>query len=111
MTEDEKRQQKGMLLLEFQEAEHNLANLREKAGRLGQQILQFGGWLAGASPERGPNIHTEENKKKSAQIRLNLDAYRKALNLEEAVALMDEIEKTERNLAALAMRKAELGLK
>ena len=38
MTEDEKRQQKAMLLLEHQEAEQNLAHLEEKAERLSRRI-------------------------------------------------------------------------
>lgn len=111
MTEDEKRQQKAMLLLEFQEAEHELANLRERAGRVAQPILDVGKWIMNASPELGPSVNKVEFSKYDTRIRVNADRYRKAVNFDDALALMDEIATAEKKLENLAMRKTELGLK
>jgi hypothetical protein len=113
MTEEEKRQQKAMLLLEFQEAENNLASLREKAGRVGRDILEIGHWLGNMSPDRGPSVETNniENKRRDAQIRANLQGYRKVFDFDGALSLMDEVERAEKHLIALSLRKSELGLK
>lgn len=110
MTEEEKRQQKAMLLLDYQEAENNLAHLREKAGRVAKPYDDVGTWLGRASSFTYPG-YREEDAKRNANIRVNLEAYRKSLNFDEALALMDEIKKAEELLAQLARRKAELGLK
>lgn len=100
-----------MLLLEFQEAQENLAHLREKAGRVGKPIEDVADWLNNSSPERGPNINSEPNKKRDANIRANLEAYRKAMNFDDALALIDEIKKADELVEQLKLRKAELGLK
>jgi hypothetical protein len=39
MTADETREQKALLLLEYQETEAELANVEEKARRLAERIL------------------------------------------------------------------------
>jgi hypothetical protein len=113
MTDDEKRQQKAMLLLEFQETELNLASLREKAGCIGREILEVGQWLANMSPERGPNMEYQkkENSRRNSKIRVEIAKYRNAMNFDEALELMNELEKAEKQLASLALRKSELGLK
>ncbi len=111
MTEDEKRQQKALLLLEYHEAMENIAHLREKAGHVGKPVEEVATWLLYASPERGPYINIETNKKRDAQIRVNLEAYRKAMNFDELLSLMDEIEKADKLVEQLKIRKAELGLK
>ena len=110
MTEEEKRQQKAMLLLEHQEAESNLAHLREKAGRVAKPYDDVAAWLAHASSFEYPG-RREEDAKRDANIRANPELYRKSLPFDEAVALMDEIKKAEELLAQLGRRKAELGLK
>lgn len=113
MTEDEKRQQKALLLLEFQEAETNLANLREKAGRIGREVSEVGEWLARMSPEYAPNMeyNKADHVKRSATILTSLAKYRSAMNFDEAITLMGEIDQTVKSVAALALRKSELGLK
>lgn len=109
MTDNEKRQQKAMLLLEYQEAEENLAHLKEKAGVLSKSIDEISTWLSRAHIE----IRTNEqgDQKRDANIRANIAQYRQALNLDAAVALMDEIKEAERELDSLAERKKALGLK
>jgi hypothetical protein len=42
MTDDEKRQQKAMLLLAYQEAEENLAHAQERATRIAGAIEEVG---------------------------------------------------------------------
>lgn len=113
MTDDEKRQQKGLLLLEFLEAERELASLREKAGRIGREVSEVGEWLARMSPELDHNSEYSKtaNAKRDATIRASLAKYRGAMNFDEAVALMGEIEQSVKHVAALALRKSELGLK
>jgi hypothetical protein len=49
MTEDEKRQQKAMLLLEYQEAEQHLAHLEAKAASTSRRLAVVSEWLANAS--------------------------------------------------------------
>ena len=111
MTDDEKRQQKAMLLLEHQEAENNLAHLREKAGRFSAPIQQVGRWVNHTQSADLYAGYDQEDKKLDATIRTSVDLYRKALNFDEALALMDEIKAAEELVRQSARRKAELGLK
>ena len=113
MTEEEKRQQRAMLLLEFEEATDNLASLREKAGRIGRDILEVGTWLASMSAERGPSVETNriENSRRDQRIRDSLSKYKSAMGFEDAVSLMNEIAGAEKILSDLAFRKRELGAK
>ena len=113
MTEDEKRQQKILLLLEVEEAESNLANLREKAGRIGRDMLEVGQWLGFMSPDQLPDseYRKKENLKRDAIIRASLGKFRSAMNFDEALALMDEIANAEKQMASLTVRKSALGLK
>jgi hypothetical protein len=105
MTENEKRQQKAMLLLEHQEAKENLAHLREKASQLSNKLWHVRCWLDGsASMGRGDAAIN------NATIRANVGAYREALNFDLALALMDEIEQAEAIVKELETRKSALGL-
>jgi hypothetical protein len=110
MTEDEKRQQKAMLLLEYQEADDNLAHLREKATRIAVPFSEVSTWLDHAGGIRYPG-YREDDAKRNAAIRANPDLYRRNLNFDEALALMDEIVRAEALLQKLAQRKNDLGLK
>jgi hypothetical protein len=113
MTEDEKRQQKVMLLLEFEEAESNLASLREKAGRIGREILDVGQWLGKMSADQLPDteFQKKENTRQNSLIRASLGKYRTAMNFDEAVTLMDEIGEAEKHVDSLVLRKSALGIK
>jgi hypothetical protein len=106
MTEDEKRQQKAMLLLDFQEAQTNLAHLRQEASRMSTPIRNVGDWLSNA--ETTDYSYDQRAREKDAQIRANLELYRQGLNFDAAVALMDEIKQAGALLEELAKR---LGLK
>jgi hypothetical protein len=109
MTEDEKRQQKAMLLLDFQEAQTNLTHLTQEAGRMSTPIRKVGDWLSNA--ETTDYSYDQRAREKDAQIRANLELYRQGLNFDAAVALMDEIKDARALLDRLEKRKAEFGLK
>ncbi len=110
MTDDEKRQQKAMLLLEHQEAEENLAQLREKAGRISAPFAKVGKWLE-YSQMNYLGGYEREKAQINGEIRSNLDAYRQAMNFDETLSLMDEIVAAERKLRDPSQRKQALGLK
>jgi hypothetical protein len=109
MTDDEKRRQKAMLLLEHQEAENDLAHLREKAGRLALRIKDVGEWLTDASPDH--QHFSDDAARRNANIRTNIALYRGALNFDDALAAMDEIVRAEELVRTLGRRKSDLGLK
>jgi hypothetical protein len=107
MTEEEKRQQKAMLLLEFQEAEDTLAHLQEKAVRMKEPIAEVEHWLNACN--RG--YRQAHDFDRDRRIRSDPQAYRDALNFDAALALMDEIAKTEKLIEELSQRKKALGVK
>lgn len=109
MTEDEKRQQKAMLLLEYQEAEENLAHLREKAGRMSAPFATVAKWLERA--QSGSSMYRIDQDRTEATIRANLASYQNQINFDEALLLMNEIDGAEKKLKELATRKQSLGLK
>lgn len=112
MTEDEKRQQKAMVLLEYQEAQENLTHLREKVRRTAATIGELCKWLTDAQalpPVRMGYEFPEE--KRNANIRANLGTFRAAMNFEEILALMDEVKRAETLLGQIEQRKNDFGLK
>lgn len=109
MTENEARQQKAMLLLEYLEAENRLADLKEKAHRVEEALDALRKWLSHARVDFAD--YREEDKRRDADIRQKLEFHRSALNIDEAVALVDEIAVAHKRLAELAKRKSALGLK
>src|SRR5436305_7564072 len=106
MTVDEKRQQKAMLLLEYQEAEQELAHLREKAGRTAEPFNEVAIWLKHANLPVARSGNEDETR--DAEIRANLGRYREAVNFDNALALMDEISAAKNTLQVLAERKSNL---
>jgi hypothetical protein len=109
MTEDEKRQQKAMLLLEYQEAEINLAYLREKVRRHEEALAVLAKWLSHARVNHA-NYRTEDLVR-DASIRANLETYRNVFNLDAALALVDEVAEAQERLKDLGKRKSDLGLR
>ena len=106
---DEKRQQKAMLLLEHQEAEEELAQLRARAARISGRIAEVQTWLNRvAFPE-----HTLDPKEQArdATIRTKSDMYREALNFDAALSVVNEIAAAKKRLADLASMKESLGLR
>jgi len=100
MTDEEKHQQIGRLVLEYQQAEQHLAHLREKAASAATAFIQVGDWLKRVSAGQ-PQFGRNEQARKSAETVASA----------EALKLIDEIAEAQRTLADLAQRKAALGLK
>lgn len=108
MTDEDKRQQKGMLLLEHVEAKQNLAHLQTKAAALAQTIDAVKEWLVMASHERPydpTRVHMLD-----ANIRSGAAKYSQALNFDSILALVDEINQADGKVMELAQRKEILGL-
>jgi hypothetical protein len=110
MTDEEKRQQKASLLLECQEAENNLAELKEKAKRRAQAVHSIERWLKHLSGQSVPD-YGEDLSKIGVMIGANLARYKQELNLDDAFALAAEIKNAETLLADLRNRKQDLGLR
>jgi hypothetical protein len=107
MTEDEKRNQKAMLLLDYQEAEQELAHLRTKAAKLSGDMYWVREWLDHAA--KGNN--DDKTRTEDGNIRANFRNYSETLKMEALLALVDDIHKAEGKVATLAGQKTSLGLK
>jgi uncharacterized coiled-coil DUF342 family protein len=105
MTDDEKRQQKAMLLLECQEARENLANLREKAARLFEPLNDVIMCVkAAADATRSYN-----NKEATIQAAINADRQAIRKTFDSALDIIEEIRIAEEILQKLGQRKGALG--
>jgi hypothetical protein len=104
MTEDEKRRQKADLLLEFQEAEHELANLREKAKRFSGKLKALSEWMADCSqPSLADPSYFADRRQQAIQGA-------EALNLEALKQIDQEISSAQRKVSSLRESKTSLGL-
>lgn len=92
MTDEEKRQQKALLLLEYQEATDHLANLEEKARRIAEKFAALGKWL-------DKFTYRDLGDKRPELIAPDLDA------------LVAEINQARARVKDLEGRKTSLGLK
>jgi hypothetical protein len=116
MTEDEKRQQKAMLLLECQEAEQHLAHLQEKAKRISQNILAVSKWIENRSKGYNAAGSGEEDKVYVTEIGRYVNIFAdpeiaKAMDFEAANSLAIELNEARRRVRELSERKKALGLK
>jgi hypothetical protein len=103
MTDTEKKQQKGVLLLEYQEAEEDLAHLREKAVTIARALSDVSMWLNDVSLMAHGGT-SEEGISRDATVRANFEKYRLALNFDSIVSLMNKIKQALENLAELSER-------
>jgi hypothetical protein len=112
MTEDEKRQQKAMLLLEYQEAEQNLAHLQEKAHLISRSLSSVSQWLA-KSHDRTWNFNPSEPIYTTGETVKILEdpRFAVAMDFPAMKALALEIKASMDNLRSLRQRKEALGLK
>jgi hypothetical protein len=113
MTVDEKRQQKAMLLLEYQEAEDELASLQEKALRLSKTINDVVTFLnRNCNPRVRPASAQFEREAAEADAKVRTSAvYREAFSVDKVVSTIDEIQSAYKRVQELTDRKAALGLK
>jgi len=110
MTEQEKKRQKADLLLEYQEAEEELAHLTEKATRLSQTLQEITNWVKRFG-DAMPDTPVAATLRPEFKIVLGDTTWKDAMNFEATVKLQDEIKEMQTKLQSLKKRKDSLGLK
>ena len=108
MTDDEKKRQKGEVLVDNQDTEAHLGQLRVKAQRMGDLLTTFGKWLSG-SPEI--NIYRAGQANFDFNVEATATEYILALNPNQYFELANEIRETTAKLRRLEAMKQNLGLK
>lgn len=112
MTPDESREQKAMLLLEYQEAQQSLAELRESAIRKSQLVGAVSQWLEDAGTREEINLSRDVWVTKAAKkIDAGSTEARAAMNFDEIAKLIQEIAIATGRLRDLQKRKQSVGLK
>ncbi len=109
MTQEEMRQQKAYLLLEYQEVEDQLRHLEEAAKVQGELITTFGNWL-----QHAPATSIIKQGQPHHGIAMGgymAEKYATALNAEKAFELADKIRMAQAKLAELKERKERLGVR
>jgi coenzyme F420-reducing hydrogenase alpha subunit len=112
MTPDETRNQKALLLLEYQEAEQQVADLEEKAARIAERIGAVSQWLKTISSNR--EIHPSDIPVWIAGAKADIfkdSQFAAAMNLEDARKLVQEIIEARERLSDLTRRKQVSHLK
>jgi hypothetical protein len=112
MTEDEKRNQKAMLLLEYQEAEEEFAHLAEKAALLTSDLNKLASVIAFARshPDVSP-ANSERARFEREEINKAIDRFRASVNFDSALSLLRELDEAKQKIRSLRERKAALGLR
>ena len=110
MTEDEKRHQKAMLLLEYQEAEEHLANLQEKAKRISYRLLAVAKWMDNCAKGAAVSdkVHVSEL---GGIVSISSPDIIAAVDFPVAQSLYIELMEAQRRVRELSDRKHSLGLK
>jgi hypothetical protein len=115
VTPDEMRQQKGELMLSFQEALDNAAALREKVKGLISEMEAVKLWLgkvANASQSSdfiGVSFYSSSH---ASHINIFGDArYAKAMNFQKVKDVTEEMTAALKRIEELGQRKRELGLR
>jgi hypothetical protein len=112
MTEVEKRELKGAVLLDFQEAVDNLKALIAKARRNSESLGDLATWLHNATQSDGQFDPARDfwSKDHHTNILRNEQRYREAMNYEELITLVDHIVSAQKRVNELRASKQELGL-
>jgi hypothetical protein len=111
MTDEEKREQKALLLLEYQEAENHLAQLRERARRKAESFDIVERWLKYVAGDNTAHHYGQDSSKIGDMIQPNLAKYKENLDLDAVFKLVAEVENAKLKVSDLGKRKAELGLR
>ena len=106
MTDDEKRKQKAMLLLQHEETRQELEHLRTKAWTLGEEVKEIARWLDTARGQESGYRDVELVEK----IDAHLPHYRKVFDFDAIASLRDELKRTHDKLRELTTQKKALGL-
>jgi hypothetical protein len=111
MTEDDRRQQKMTLLLEYHEAKVNLGYLRRKAIQMARPFRHLSDWLhyAGSIERRLP-ADGEDPAKIRDVIVANVEEFRAKLDLDAVLAVASQITAAEQLIVELRRQKQELGI-
>lgn len=104
VTDNDKRQQKAMLLLEFQEADENFKHIKEKLDRMHSAFSSIAQWV-----KEGAYKYPAFSQM-DAKMRANADRYEK-VTFADALAALDEFAAAAAHLEELRKRKENLGLK
>jgi hypothetical protein len=115
VTEDEKRQQKAMLLLEYQEADEHFAHLQEKAKRLSNNLLALSKWIEdrsqGYTVSGGSEDKVHVTEAGGWITILNNPDIAKTMDFEALKAVANELKQARARVQELSERKRSLGLK
>ena len=109
LSDDETRSQKAMLLLEYQEAEDRLARLKQRAVVIGNDIQQFGQWLA-EDPTTKIYVIGQDQYGLPVDF-LPLRRYDQCLDFNKVINLADQLRAATAILKDLAEQKERFGLR
>lgn len=110
MTEDEKRQQKAMLLLDFEEAVEELKHLQERSKRVAEDIALIAEWVKRSTGSFTGKDYDQHTASIDASVRANLAKYREVLNIDIALKSIEECNAAGDRVKELRSRKDALGL-
>lgn len=110
MTEDEKRQQRAALLLQYEETREELQYLRNKAWNLSEQIGEVSHWLREARELQTTLRDREREQARDENIHKNLSHYRAAFDFDAILEIREDLRRANTKLCELAKQKKDLGL-
>lgn len=117
LTESEKRQQKAELLVSYEEAQQELADLAERASAMRAVLLEVGTALEEAKPKKMtcgvPEVEARLTKIQESRLEKmrNEQKYRDAMNLDSVLLTVDLLQRAKAKVEELWERKLALGLK
>ncbi|MGB8770437.1 MAG: hypothetical protein WCC92_12520 [Candidatus Korobacteraceae bacterium] len=110
MTEEEKRQQRAALLLQYEETREELQYLRNKAWNLSEDIGEISHWLREAREALATAHEREREQARDKNIQENVSHYRLAFDFDALLALREDLRRANDKLRELAKQKNDLGL-
>jgi hypothetical protein len=111
VTDDEKRQQKGMLMLDYLEAEQHLGSLQEKARRTVESLKVAIEWLEKTYDQTWNFEVTKMIYIRGKNGKIDDPAIQSAMNYDQMIELGKQVQAAMDNLRNLKQRKESLGLK
>jgi hypothetical protein len=109
MTDDEKRQQKAMLLLDLQEAKDSLEHLKLKAYKDEEMVVDLKSVLYEARNSDRP-FSTQDSAKLRYKIETNKEKYKSASDPESVILLTVGISELRAKIKTLEDQKKALGM-
>ncbi len=108
MSPEEQREQKGKILLEYQEAQDEIAALEVKAKRIGVEISKFGYWM-----QHSPATHIYRREQEQYGLKIEftpLETMQAIKDWELHFELADKLRQARSRLADLEEQKKRLRL-